>query len=98
MATDGLIGMNSMDEDQRRHIDWFFETAAAADVPLDFHADSSDDPSRLTCEYIAEQTMTRGMQRRVSLGHLCTLVVLEPDRRAGVIDNLRQARIQGSSW
>src|SRR6266511_1488842 len=82
-----------MNKEKRRHIDWFFETAAAADVPLDFHADSSDDPSRLTCEYIAEQTMTRVMQGRVSLGHLCTLDVLEPDRRARVIDKLRQAGI-----
>lgn len=88
-----LGGCPYMDDDQRRHIDWFFETAAAADVPLDFHADSSDDPSRLTCEYIAEQTMARGMQGRVSLGHLCTLDVLEPERRARVIDRLRQAGI-----
>jgi cytosine/creatinine deaminase len=86
-----LGGCPYMDDDQRRHIDWFFETAEAADVPLDFHADSSDDPSRLTCEYIAEQTMARGMQGRVTLGHLGTLDVLEPNRRAHVIDKLRQA-------
>src|SRR5919198_5737895 len=86
-----LGGCPYMDDDQRRHIDWFFETAEAADVPLDFHADSSDDPSRLTCEYIAEQTMVRGMQGRVTLGHLCTLDVLEPDRRARIIGKLRQA-------
>jgi len=86
-----LGGCPYMDEDQRRHIDWFFETAEAVDVPLDFHADSSDDPSRLTCEYIAEQTMVRGMQGRVTLGHLCTLDVLAPDRRARIIGKLRQA-------
>jgi cytosine/creatinine deaminase len=86
-----LGGCPYIDEDQRRHIDWFFETAEAADVPLDFHADSSDDPSRLTCEYIAEQTMARGMQGRVTLGHLCTLDVIEPNRRARVIGKLRQA-------
>jgi cytosine deaminase len=85
-----LGGCPYMDEDQRRHIDWFFETAEVAGVPLDFHADVSDDPAQLTCDYIAEQTIARGMQGRVTLGHLGTLDVLEPDRRARVIDRLRE--------
>jgi cytosine/creatinine deaminase len=37
--------------------------------------------------------MARGMQGRVTLGHLCTLDVLEPDQRARVIDGMRQAGI-----
>ena len=41
-----LGGCPYMDQDPRRHIDWFFDTAEAAGVPLDFHADSGDDPSR----------------------------------------------------
>ena len=88
-----LGGCPYMDQDQRRHIDWCFDTAEAAGVPLDFHADSGDDPSRLTCDYIAEQTIARGMQGRVTLGHLCTLDLLEPDYRARVIDRMRQAGI-----
>src|SRR5256886_12935415 len=68
-----LGGCPYMDEDERRHIDWFFDLAEASGVPLDFHADSSDDPSRLTCDYIAEQTIARGLQGRVTLGHLSTL-------------------------
>jgi cytosine deaminase len=93
MGLSTLGGCPYMDEDQRRHIDWFFDTAEAAGVPLDFHADSSDDPSRLTCDYIAEQTIVRGMQGRVTLGHLCTLDVLVPSYRARVIDKLQQAGI-----
>ena len=56
MGLPTLGGCPYMDQDPRRHIDWFFATAEAADVPLDFHADVSDDPSHLTCDYIAEQT------------------------------------------
>jgi cytosine deaminase len=89
-----LGGCPYMDQDQRRHIDWFFDTAEAAGVPLDFHADTGADPSRLTCDYIAEQTIARGMQGRVTLGHLCTLDMLEPRHRARVIDRLREADIQ----
>ena len=88
-----LGGCPYMDQDQHRHIDWFFDTAEAAGVPLDFHADSGDDPARLTCDYIAEQTIARGMQGRVTLGHLCTLDLLVPDQRARVIDRMQQAGI-----
>jgi cytosine deaminase len=93
MGLSVLGGCPYMDQDQRRHIDWFFDTAEAAGVPLDFHADSSDDPSRLTCDYITEQTIARGMQGRVTLGHLCTLDMLEPNQRACVIDKMREAGI-----
>jgi cytosine deaminase len=93
MGLQVLGGCPYMDTNQRRHIDWFFDTAEAFNVPLDFHADSSDDPGMLTCDYIAEQTMARGMHGRVTIGHLCTLDVLEPAHRARVIDKLRQARV-----
>jgi len=88
-----LGGCPYMDKDQRGHIDWFFETAQEFGVPLDFHADSSDDPALLTCDYIAEQTIKRGMQGRVTLGHLCMLDVLEPAHRAQIVAKLREARI-----
>src|SRR2546425_973666 len=88
-----LGGCPYMDRDQRAHIDWFFETAQAFGVPLDFHADSGDDPAQLTTSYIADQTLARGMQGRVTLGHLCLLDVLEPEHRARVIDRIREAGI-----
>ncbi len=92
-----LGGCPYMDQDQRRHIDWCFDTAEAYNVPLDFHADSSDDPAMLTCTYIAEQTIARGMQGRVVLGHLCTLDMLEPAHRAQVIALLQRAGIHAIS-
>jgi cytosine deaminase len=88
-----LGGCPYMDQDQRGHIDWFFETAQALGVPLDFHADSAEDPALLTADYIAEQTIKRGMQGRVTVGHLCMLDVLEPAHRAQVVAKLREARI-----
>lgn len=88
-----LGGCPYMDRDQRAHIDWCFDAAEAHGVPLDFHADSADDPAMLTCDYIAEQTIARGMQDRVSVGHLCLLDALEPDERRRVIERLREARV-----
>jgi cytosine/creatinine deaminase len=97
MGLQVLGGCPYMDAEQRRHIDWCFDTAEAFGVPLDFHADSSDDPAMLTCDYIAEQTMARGMHGRVTLGHLCTLDVLQPEHRARVIDKLREAQVHAIS-
>ena len=88
-----LGGCPYMDRDQRAHIDWFFDTAQTFGVPLDFHADSADDAAMLTSDYIAEQTIARGLHGRVSLGHLCMLDVLPPAHRARVVDRLREAQI-----
>jgi cytosine deaminase len=93
MGLKWLGGCPYMDTDPRGHIDWFFETAQEFGVPLDFHADSADDPAMLTCDYIAEQTIKRGMQGRVTLGHLCMLDVLEPAHRAQVVAKLKEAQI-----
>lgn len=92
-----LGGCPYMDGDQRAHIDWFFDTAEVFNVPLDFHADASDDPAMLTCDYIAAQTIARGMQGRVVLGHLCTLDILAPAQRAQVIGKLQAAGIHAIS-
>ena len=93
MGLTWLGGCPYMDQDQRAHIDWFFETAQELGVPLDFHADSSEDPAMLTADYIAEHTIKRGMQGRVTLGHLCMLDALPPPKRAEVVAKLREARI-----
>ncbi len=93
MGLQVLGGCPYMDEDQRGHITWCFDTAEACGVPLDFHADSSDDPSRLTCDIIAEHTIAHGMQGQVAVGHLCMLDVLEPDHRARVIDQIAAAEL-----
>lgn len=97
MGLPTLGGCPYMDPDQKSHIDWFFETAAAFGVRLDFHADSSDDPAMLTCDYIAEQTIAHGMQGQVMLGHLSTLDMLEPAHRADVIAKLYEAGVYAMS-
>jgi cytosine/creatinine deaminase len=97
MGLQVLGGCPYMDAEQRRQIDWCFDTAETYGVPLDFHADSSDDPAMLTCDYIAEQTIARGMQGHVTLGHLCLLDVLEPEHRSRVIDKLLEAEVHAIS-
>jgi cytosine deaminase len=97
MGLPTLGGCPYMDTDPKGHINWFFETAAAFGVRLDFHADSSDDPAMLTCDYIAEQALAYGMQGQVTLGHLSMLDVLEPAHRADVIAKLHEAGVHAMS-
>jgi cytosine deaminase len=88
-----LGGCSYMDKDQKAHITWFFETAKEFGVPLDFHADSGDDPAMLTTDYIADLTLRHGMQGRVTIGHVGMLDVLAPKHRADVIAKLREAQV-----
>ena len=93
-GAENLGGAPFMDpKNQREHIDWFFETAKEFGVPLDFHADSGEDVSMLTTDYIADQTVRHGMQGRVTVGHVGMLDALEPAHRAEVIAKLRAARV-----
>src|ERR687886_156582 len=89
VEVDAYVGLRGVEALQRLQ-------AECAGV-LDFHADSSDDPALLTCTYIAEQTIARGMQGRVVLGHLCTLDMLAAEQRAQVIDLLQWANIHAIS-
>ena len=82
---------------ERDHIDWCFETATRYGVPLDFHADTADDPRRLTSDYIVAQIKTYGMQGRVQIGHLCTLDVLLPAARCELIEAMRDAQVHAVS-
>ncbi len=69
-------------EDTRRHLEAVFDMAERHGKPIDMHADFADDPSDprfTTTEEICDLTIARGMQGKVSLGHVITLGALDPD-------------------
>ena len=83
-------------EDTKRHVDAVFDLAQRFDVPVDMHADFSDDVSDaryFAAGYIAERTIALGYRGRVSLGHMTSLASLEPDEAKVVVDQLRDAGI-----
>lgn len=78
------------------HITHVFDLAERFDAPVDMHADFADDTAdqRFTAAgYIAEQTLQRGFQSRVSLGHVTSLGALTPEDAKPVIDLLREADV-----
>jgi cytosine deaminase len=84
-------------EDTRSHIDMVFDLAEAHGLPVDMHADFADDTQDrrfAATEYIARQTIARGYQGRVALGHVTSLGSLRKAVLDPILELLREADIQ----
>jgi cytosine deaminase len=62
-------------------------------VDVDFHADFFDEPQHLHARYIAEQTVRRGWQGRVALGHMSEVAALPPDDQDALARQLALAGV-----
>jgi cytosine deaminase len=88
MMADGRINW-------REHITAAFDLAMELDIDLDIHADLGI-PQTVTFDeletaYIAQKTIERGYQGRVTVGHACTLGVATPDVAAKAIALIQEA-------
>ena len=70
-----------------------FDIAEEKGVPLDFHCDYTDLPEFKTLEMVADETIGRGMQGKVTAGHCCALAVYPDDEARRVIDKVKAAEI-----
>src|SRR6201996_8917888 len=80
-------------EDSRRHIEIVFDIARAFDADIDMHVDETDDPEARTLEMVADLTIARGWQGRVTAGHTCALAAYPRDYADRVIARLREADV-----
>src|SRR5258707_7034277 len=80
-------------QDSRRHIEIVFEIAREFDADIDMHVDETDDPAARTLELLAELTIQRGWQGRVTAGHTCALASYPRDYADQVIGRLREAGV-----
>jgi cytosine deaminase len=92
-GADLVGGVPYVDPDPRRHIDIVFDLAAEFGVDADFHADFFDEPQHLHARYIAEQTVRRGWQGRVALGHMSEMAALPPDEQDALARTLAEAGV-----
>ncbi|SER97698.1 cytosine deaminase [Propionibacterium cyclohexanicum] len=79
-----------------RHIDMVFDLAAKYDAPVDMHCDfqvDTSDPRYALVEHIADVTIARGWEGRVTLGHVTSLASLSGKHRIEVWDRIKQAGI-----
>lgn len=89
----GLPEFERSVEDQKTHVRTIFDIAETRAVPIDFHCDYTDLPEFKTLEMVADMTIERGMQGRVTAGHCCALAVYPDDEAKRVIDKVKQAGI-----
>jgi cytosine deaminase len=107
IGADVMGGASNLDADSngriawRDHIDAAFDLAMELDVDLDIHADLGI-PQTVTLDeletvYIARQTIERGCQGRVTVGHASTLGVAAPDVAAEAIALIKEAELNITS-
>lgn len=92
----GLPELERSGVNEDAHIEAVFDLAEEHGIELDLHADYTDRVECKTLEKIADQTIARGMQGRVTAGHCCALAVYDDDEAKRVIDKVAAAQIQVS--
>lgn len=83
-------------EQCKEHVRAVFDLAEKYDVPVDMHTDfwvDDSDPRYALVEHIAKVTVDRGMQGRVTLGHMTSLASLSGAHRVSVWDAIKRAGI-----
>jgi cytosine deaminase len=92
-GADLIGGCPYTDADGHAQIDVIFRLAQEYGVDADFHVDFFDEPEHLHLRYIAEQTVRRGWQGRVALGHCTELGALAPPDLAPLAGLLADAGV-----
>jgi cytosine deaminase len=93
LGADVVGGAPALCADPRRDIDAAFALAERHGTPLDLHIDETEDPASFTLEYLAEQTIRRGWQGRVTAGHCCALAFMDEAAAARVMDKVAEAQL-----
>jgi cytosine/creatinine deaminase len=93
LGVDAIGGIPYADADEARHLRIVFDAAERTGLPLDFHADLSDDATRLSAVEIARLAIASGMRGRVTIGHLTALGSAPADRVREVCALLAEAEV-----
>ncbi len=96
MGADVVGGMPANENspaDSLAHIRLCFDIAQKYDAEVDMHVDESDDPFYRTLEMLADETLARGWQNRVTAGHTCALAAYDDHYAAYVIEKVKRAEI-----
>jgi len=92
-GADLVGGCPYKDEDPDRHIEMIFDLAQQFDVDVDFHLDFDLDPNNSSIPKIAEETIKRKYQGRVSIGHVTKLAAMSKTQREEMAALLKKADI-----
>ena len=93
MDVDIIGGCPALCSDPKEEIDAIFELAAQTGKAIDLHIDETEDPSMLSLEILAEQTIETGMQGQVTAGHCCSLGFVDLETQNRIMAKVAEAKI-----
>lgn len=82
-----------VDPDPQQNIRIIFDLAQEFDCDVDLHLDFLDDDAPLLLPFVIQQTLERGWQRRVCLGHMTKLAGLPPTELEALAASIQAAGI-----
>ena len=91
LGADLVGGAPALTDDPAGCLRETFDLAEAFDKGIDLHIDETENPETLTLETLAETTLERGFQGRVTAGHCCSLEFVANEVAARVIDKVAEA-------
>lgn len=89
----GMPAHENSPEDSKRHIEICFDIAQKYNADVDMHIDETDDPFYRTLEMLADETIKRGWEGRVTAGHTCALAAYDDHYASYVIEKVKRAGI-----
>lgn len=92
-GADLIGGCPYKDDNPDEHIEMIFDLAQAFNVDVDFHLDFDLDPEGSSIPKVVAETMKRGYQGRVSIGHVTKLSAMNKMKRGEMAGLLKQADI-----
>jgi cytosine deaminase len=89
----GMPHWERTEEEQREHVRICFDIAQRFDADVDMHVDETDDGAVRTLSMVADETLRRGWQGRVTAGHVVSLSAADDDYADDVIRRVADAAI-----
>jgi cytosine/creatinine deaminase len=82
-----------VDPEPQRNVEIIFDLAQEFNCDVDFHLDFLDDDAPMLLPFVIEQTVKRGWQERVCLGHMTKLAGLAPQALSAIAPAIKDAGI-----
>lgn len=92
-GADLLGAFVAMAPDPPASLDALLDLARDTGAPVDVHLDEHGDPTASLLEHLADATIARGLEGRVTAGHCCALATLEAERAHRVVEKVAAAGI-----
>ncbi|MGI6157196.1 MAG: amidohydrolase family protein [Saccharofermentanales bacterium] len=89
----GMPANENSPDDSLAHVRYCFDLAEKYDADVDMHVDETDDPFYRTLEMVADETIKRGWEGRVTAGHTCALAAYDDHYAAYVIEKVAKAKM-----